>query len=70
MQQFVFTDVLFNDAVGSLNYILSKNNLIRELNEKDVEKYCRGQRRSQEGGASGAVALDSRFQGATKWVEI
>jgi hypothetical protein len=61
--------VLFNEPVGSLNSILSNNNLICELNEKDVSQGCRGQRRSQVDRASGAVAPDSRFQGEAKLVE-
>jgi len=62
--------VLFNEAVGSLNSISSNNNLIRELDKKDVNQSCCGQRRSQMDGVSGAVAPDSRFQGAEKWMEI
>jgi len=62
--------VLLNDALGSLNSILSNNNLIREFNGKVVKGGCRGQRSSLVGGASGSVAPDSRLQGAAKWVEI
>jgi len=44
--------------------------LIRELKEKDVKEGCRGQRRSEVGGVSDAVAPDDKFQGAAKLVEI
>jgi len=48
--------------------MLSNNDLIRELNEKDVKEGCRGQRRSAVCGASDAIAPDNRFQLAAKLV--